>query len=58
VKEVQERLGHSSAVMTLDIYGHLWPGDDERTRDATDRALAHVARTPGTDQTENRRSGA
>lgn len=43
VKEVQERLGHSSAVMTLDIYGHLWPGDDERTRAATDRALANLA---------------
>jgi integrase len=40
VKEVQERLGHSSALMTLDIYGHLWEGDDERTRAATDRALA------------------
>jgi integrase len=42
VKEVQERLGHSSAVMTLDIYGHLWEGDDERTRSATDRVLGEA----------------
>jgi integrase len=44
IKEVQERLGHSSAVMTLDIYSHLWPGDDERTREATDAALRDLAR--------------
>jgi integrase len=43
VKEVQERLGHTSALMTLDIYGHLWPGDDERTRSAIDAALAPLA---------------
>ncbi len=47
VKEVQERLGHTSAVMTLDIYGHLWPGDDERTRAATDAALAPLADARG-----------
>jgi integrase len=28
VKAVQTRLGHSSIVMTLDRYGHLFPGDD------------------------------
>jgi integrase len=44
VKEVQERLGHSSAVMTLDIYSHLWPSDDERTRQAMDQALAGLRR--------------
>ena len=43
VKEVQERLGHASATMTLDIYSHLWPTDDERTRTATDRALGALA---------------
>ncbi|WP_296435601.1 MULTISPECIES: tyrosine-type recombinase/integrase [unclassified Rhizobium] len=31
VKMVQERLGHASIVMTMDIYGHLFPrGDDGR----------------------------
>ena len=28
-KVVQERLGHSSIMMTMDVYGHLFPrGDD------------------------------
>ena len=29
LKVVQERLGHSSVVMTADIYGHLFPRGDE-----------------------------
>jgi integrase len=43
VKQVQERLGHSSPVITLEIYSHLWPGDDDRTRDVIDAALAPLA---------------
>ena len=39
VKEVQERLGHTKAQMTLDVYGHLWPEDEERTRRAVDAVL-------------------
>jgi integrase len=40
VKEVQERLGHASASMTLDTYSYLWRSSEEHTRDVTDRALA------------------
>jgi integrase len=40
VKTVQDRLGHSSAQMTLDVYSHLWPEDEERTRAAVDSAFA------------------
>jgi len=29
IKRVQEWLGHHSAAFTLDIYGHLMPGDHE-----------------------------
>jgi integrase len=29
-KEAQRLLGHSSIVMTLDIYGHLFPGGGDR----------------------------
>ncbi len=30
-KVVQERLGHASIVMTMDVYGHLFPrGDDTK----------------------------
>lgn len=28
-KAVQERLGHASITMTMDVYGHLFPGQDE-----------------------------
>lgn len=43
VKTVQKRLGHSSAAMTLDVYSHLWPDSDERSRAAVDSYLAPVA---------------
>ena len=39
MKVVQMRLGHGSAVVTLDTYGHLWPDDDHLTRAAMDAAL-------------------
>jgi integrase len=39
VKEVSERLGHASPAMTLNVYTHLWPKDDDGTRDAIDNAL-------------------
>lgn len=40
VKTVQSRLGHKSAVETLDTYSHLWPDSDDRTREAVEVALA------------------
>lgn len=39
VKTVQTRLGHASAVETLDTHSHLWPDSDDRTRDAIDSVL-------------------
>ncbi len=39
VKTVQARLGHASAVETLDTYSHLWPDSDDRTREAVDSVL-------------------
>jgi integrase len=38
VKVVQERLGHASAMETMDTYAHLWPSSDERTRNVVERA--------------------
>ena len=39
-KLVQERLGHSTIGMTLDVYGHLFPrGDDGSELAAAERAL-------------------
>jgi integrase len=46
VKIVQSVLGHSSAVVTLAAYAHMWPGDDERTRAVIESTLG-VLRTPG-----------
>jgi integrase len=40
IKVAQERLGHSSIVMTMDTYGHLFPSSDDRTElDAASRTL-------------------
>ncbi|MBY2921052.1 site-specific integrase [Rhizobium leguminosarum] len=39
-KVVQERLGHSSIVMTMDVYGHLFPqGDDAEELAAAERSF-------------------
>ena len=39
-KVVQERLGHSSILMTMDVYGHLFPrGDDAAELAAAEKAL-------------------
>lgn len=43
VKTVQARLGHASAVETLDTYSHLWPDSEDRTRDAIDSVLKSTA---------------
>jgi integrase len=48
VKTVQARLGHASAVETLDTYSHLWPDSDDRTREAIDSVLGAPADSPRT----------
>lgn len=40
VKAVSERLGHASASVTLNVYAHLWPDDEDRTRQAIDDLFA------------------
>ena len=40
MKTVQQRLGHSSILMTSDVYGHLFPrGDDGSELAAAERLL-------------------
>jgi integrase len=39
VKEVSARLGHKAATTTLQTYAHLWPNDDDRTRQAVETKL-------------------
>jgi len=40
VPVVAARLGHADASVTLGIYAHVWPDDEERTRAAVDEMLA------------------
>jgi len=44
VKQVQTVLGHANAAITLRVYSHLWPGDEDRTRSIADAAF-NVLRT-------------
>lgn len=39
VKTVQRMVGHKSAAMTLDVYGHLWDDDLDRVAEAMDAFL-------------------
>jgi len=47
VKTVQARLGHKSALETLNTYAHLWPDSEDETRRAVDAALGGVAVSGG-----------
>jgi integrase len=40
IKAVQAQLGHKTATMTLDLYGHLFPDETERLAEQMDRARA------------------
>jgi integrase len=51
VKVVQSRVGHASATTTLDTYGHLFPDEEDRTRDAVDAAFGNLADSPRTAST-------
>ena len=45
IKTVQQRLGHSTIVMTADFYGHLFPrGDESAELAAAEQALLTVVR--------------
>jgi integrase len=46
VKAVQSFLGHATAAETLDTYGHLFEGDEDRIRDAIDAALTRPISRP------------
>jgi integrase len=52
VKQVQLALGHKSAKVTLDVYGHLWPGEEDRVRNAIGRIFRPSAEFSRTFHTE------
>ncbi|MGE5698047.1 MAG: tyrosine-type recombinase/integrase [Candidatus Sericytochromatia bacterium] len=43
VVTVQRALGHSSATTTLNVYSHLWPTAEDRTRKAAAAMMKHTA---------------
>jgi hypothetical protein len=49
VKAVQRQLGHATASITLDVYGHVFPDEldvlADRLEDARAEAVASLART-------------
>lgn len=53
VKQVQTFLGHASAVITLRTYAHMWPGDEDRTRNVLDAALSPLADSLRTEGASN-----
>jgi integrase len=46
VVTVQHALGHSKPSVTLDIYSHLWPTAEDRTRNAAQALIASVLKPP------------
>lgn len=50
VKAVQSFLGHKDASETLDTYGHLWPGDEDRLRAAIDAGFRANGHGMGTER--------
>lgn len=53
VRAVQHSLGHAKPSTTLNLYSHLWPGDEDRLRMAVDAAFGAAGaedslRTEGT----------
>lgn len=46
VKVVQERLGHASAMETLDTYAHLFPDEEDRSRAAVQDVFSKFVSNP------------
>jgi integrase len=42
-KMLQEIMGHASITTTLDLYGHLYPGDMDRHADRLDTAIEEAS---------------
>ncbi len=49
-------LGHASAAVTLGVYAHFWPGDDDRARDHPRRRSCGLCADRGGGRRQTRRS--
>jgi integrase len=45
-KAIQERLGHSSITVTMDVYGHLFPALNEALTDQLDDVFSTARSQP------------
>jgi site-specific recombinase XerC len=55
---LQEILGHASITTTLDLYGHLYPGDMDRYADRLDSAADEASKSKiRPDETEAKFTG-
>jgi site-specific recombinase XerD len=52
VVTVQRALGHAQPSITLNVYSHLWPSAEDRTRAATAAFMASVADSADSLRTE------
>lgn len=50
VKTVGERLGHAETKMTIDTYGHLMDGDDEKAAQTTQEIYGNVGKKKGSEK--------
>ena len=50
VKAVQEQLGHRSAVVTLDVYGHLFPDELDRLAEPLEATYRAARPTAGVEK--------
>lgn len=55
VVTVQRALGHSQQSITLNVYSHLWPSAEDRTRAATAGFMAEVAASADSLRTETKK---
>lgn len=53
VVTVQRALGHSQPSITLNVYSHLWPSAEDRTRGATAGFMAEVAASADSPRTQS-----
>lgn len=49
IKAISRRLGHENITMTLQTYGHLLPGQDERAAEAMNEFLTFLPRVARSD---------
>ena len=56
VVTVQHAVGHSSASITLNVYSHLWPKAEDRTRAAAAHLMATTAVSAGSVRFSERES--